>query len=98
MERISKDKVMTLAKQLMLRLSDEEAENIVAEFDTLLKQMKLLDQIDTDGVSEMIYPFEEPTDFFREDIVDHVLSVEDALYNAPVEEQGYFVIPKVVKD
>jgi aspartyl-tRNA(Asn)/glutamyl-tRNA(Gln) amidotransferase subunit C len=46
----------------------------------------------------MIYPFEEPTGFFREDIVDHVLSSEDALYNAPVEEQGYFVIPKVVKD
>ncbi len=98
MESISKEKVMTLAKQLMLRLSDEEAENIVAEFDTLLKQLNLLDQIDTTDVAEMVYPFEHPTDFFREDTVDHVLTVEDALYNAPVEEQGYFVIPKVVKD
>ena len=98
MERISKNKVLSLAKGLMLRLSDEEAENIVAEFDTLLKQLDLLDQIDTTDVQEMIYPFEEPTDFFREDIVDHVLPIEDVLYNAPVEEEGYFVIPKVVKD
>lgn len=98
MERISKKKVFKLAEQVMLKLSEEEADNIVAEFDTLLKQLDLLDQIDTTHVTEMIFPFEEPTDFFREDIVDHVLSVEDALYNAPIEEQGYFVIPKVVKD
>jgi aspartyl-tRNA(Asn)/glutamyl-tRNA(Gln) amidotransferase subunit C len=98
MERITKKEVFKLAEQLMLRLSDEEAENIIAEFDTLLKQLDLLNQIDTSNVSEMIYPFEEPTSFFREDIVDHVLPIEDALYNAPVEEQGYFVIPKVVKD
>jgi aspartyl-tRNA(Asn)/glutamyl-tRNA(Gln) amidotransferase subunit C len=98
MERITKKEVFKLAEQLMLRLSDDEAENIIAEFDTLLKQLDLLNQIDTSHVEEMIYPFEEPTGFFREDIVDHVLSSEDALYNAPVEEQGYFVIPKVVKD
>jgi aspartyl-tRNA(Asn)/glutamyl-tRNA(Gln) amidotransferase subunit C len=98
MERISKKKVFKLAEQLMLRLSDEEAENIVAEFDTLLKQLDLLEQIDTSHVEEMIYPFENPTDFFREDIVDNVLPIEDVLYNAPIEEEGYFVIPKVVKD
>ncbi|PKM64581.1 MAG: Asp-tRNA(Asn)/Glu-tRNA(Gln) amidotransferase GatCAB subunit C [Firmicutes bacterium HGW-Firmicutes-20] len=98
MERINKQKVFKLAEQLMLRLSDEEADNIIAEFDTLLKQLDLLNQIDTSNVEEMIYPFEEPTSFFREDIIDQVLSIEDALYNAPVEEEGYFVIPKVVKD
>ncbi|MDP2814220.1 MAG: Asp-tRNA(Asn)/Glu-tRNA(Gln) amidotransferase subunit GatC [Erysipelotrichaceae bacterium] len=98
MERISKKQVYKLAQQLMLRLSEEEADNIIAEFDTLLKQLDLLDQIDTSNVDEMIYPFEEPTDFFREDIVDHVLPIEEVLYNAPVEEEGYFVIPKVVKD
>ncbi|PKM65331.1 MAG: Asp-tRNA(Asn)/Glu-tRNA(Gln) amidotransferase GatCAB subunit C [Firmicutes bacterium HGW-Firmicutes-19] len=98
MERINKQKVFKLAEQLMLRLSDEEADNIIAEFDTLLKQLDLLNQIDTSNVEEMIYPFEEPTSFFREDIVDHVLSIEDALFNAPVEDEGYFVIPKVVKD
>jgi aspartyl-tRNA(Asn)/glutamyl-tRNA(Gln) amidotransferase subunit C len=98
MERISKKKVFKLAEQLMLRLSEEEADNIVAEFDTLLKQLDLLDQIDTTHIKEMIFPFEEPTSFFREDIVDHVLPIEEVLYNAPVEEQGYFVIPKVVKD
>lgn len=98
MERISKEQVYKLAQQLMLRLSDEEAENIIAEFDTLLKQLDLLNQIDTTNVDEMIFPFDEPTSFFREDIVDHVLPIEEVLYNAPVEEEGYFVIPKVVKD
>ena len=70
-----------LAHQLMFDLSDEEAENIVNEFDVLTKQMKLLDAVNTDGVEEMIYPFEDETSFIREDEVTHVISQDDALAN-----------------
>jgi Asp-tRNA(Asn)/Glu-tRNA(Gln) amidotransferase C subunit len=42
MERITKKEVFKLAEQLMLRLSDDEAENIIAEFDTLLKAVGLI--------------------------------------------------------
>lgn len=86
-----------LAHQLMFDLSDEEADSIVKEFGQLEKQMSLLDKVNTDGVEEMIYPFEEPTSFLREDKVTNVISQADAMKNVTKNLEGHFVLPKVVK-
>ncbi len=86
-----------LARNIMFELSDEEAQDICKEFEVLQKQLALLEAIDTTGVEEMIYPFETPTVFMREDEADHVISQEEALSNALHQTQGHFVVPKVVK-
>ena len=86
-----------LAHQLMFDLSDEEVELLDKEFDTLLKQIDLLDTIDTDNVEPMVYPFEAPTIFLREDEVSHVVSQEDALSNVKKQRAGHILVPKVVK-
>ena len=86
-----------LAKQLMFELSDEEADSLVQEFSTLEAQMALLDAVDTEGVEEMVYPFETPTVFLREDEVSNVISQDDAMANVKKKLEGHFVLPKVVK-
>ena len=79
-----------LAHQLMFDLSDEEADSIVKEFGQLEKQMSLLDKVNTDGVEEMIYPFEEPTTFLREDSVTNVISQADAMKNVTKNLEGHY--------
>ncbi len=86
-----------LAKQLMFELSDEEADSLVQEFSTLEAQMALLDAVNTNGVEEMVYPFETPTVFLREDEVSNVISQDDAMANVKKKLEGHFVLPKVVK-
>ena len=86
-----------LANQLMFDLSDEEAESIVKEFSTLEGQMALMDAVNTDGVEEMVYPFEDGTSYLREDKVSHVISQDDAMANVDKKQEGHFVLPKVVK-
>lgn len=86
-----------LAHQLMFDLSDKEADSIVKEFGQLEKQMSLLDKVNTDGVEEMIYPFEEPTSFLREDEVSNVITQAEAMKNVTKNLEGHFVLPKVVK-
>ncbi len=85
-----------LAHQLRFDLSDEEANDIAHEFEVLSQQMSLLDKIDTEGVEEMVYPFETATHFLREDVVSHVLTQEEALKNAPDQKNGFFVTKKVL--
>ena len=97
MNKYDKEFFRKLANQLMFDMTDEEIENVQAEFGILEKQLELLEVIDTEGVEEMIYPFEAPTSFMREDEVDHVLSVEDALKNANSVRQDFIVLPRVVK-
>ena len=86
-----------LAKQLMFDLSDEEADDIIQEFHTLESQLKLLEKIDTTGVEEMIYPFEQETTFMREDEVGEMLTQKAALANVSNVKQGHVVVCKVVK-
>ena len=86
-----------LALQLRFELSDDEAKAIADEFGVLIAQMDLLNQIDTNGVEPMVYPFEEETSFLREDEVAKVLSQEEALSNAPKAKNGFFVTKKVVQ-
>ncbi|NCB33151.1 MAG: Asp-tRNA(Asn)/Glu-tRNA(Gln) amidotransferase subunit GatC [Erysipelotrichia bacterium] len=87
----------SLAHQLMFDLSDDEADDIVREFETLNRQMKLMDAVSTDGVEEMVYPFEDETSFIRDDEVTNVISQDEALANVEKKVEGHFVLPKVVK-
>lgn len=97
MEQMDKAYFQTLANQLMFDLNDEEIAELQKEFVTLQKQIALLEQIDTQGVEEMVYPFEAETTFLREDEVTHVISREDALRNVKAVMAGHVHVPKVVK-
>lgn len=86
-----------LAKQLMFELSDKEVEEAQKRFEIFEQQMELLNAIDTTNVEPMIYPFESPTTYLREDVVSSDLNQEMVLQNAPIVKEGHFVVPKVVK-
>ena len=96
-ENKNREYFQKLANQLMFNLSNEEADELVSEFGTLEQQFALMEEINTDGVEEMIYPFEEPTTNIRHDEPDHVISQDDAMRNVTKKLEGHFVLPKVVK-
>ena len=94
---MEKEEIKKLANNLMFSVSDKEAGDIADEFDLLEKMLSFFEEIDTDGVEEMIYPFESETSFFREDEVTNVLSQKDALSNAAKVISGHVVVPRVLK-
>ncbi len=89
--------IKKLALDLKFELSDEEAKDIQNDFVILEKKLALLDLIDTEGVEEMIFPFDVETTYLREDEVTNCLSQEEALANVAKTKQGHVVVPKVVK-
>lgn len=97
METYSAEYFKKLAHDIMFDVSDDEVVELQAEFKELLSQIDVLNEIDTEGVEEMIYPFEAETKFLREDVVANVISQEDALSNAKSVKAGHVHVPKVVK-
>ncbi|SJZ33832.1 Asp-tRNA(Asn)/Glu-tRNA(Gln) amidotransferase subunit GatC [Anaerorhabdus furcosa] len=93
----SKEYLRHLAHQCMFDCSDDELDEIQEEFMILEKQMELLNQVDTEGVEPMVYPFEMETTFLRMDEVVNVLSEEEALANAAKTKNGHILVPKVVR-
>lgn len=97
MEDYSKEYFKKLANQIMFDLSDEEVSELQEDFKTLTKQMELLNDINTEGVEPMVYPFEDATSYMRDDVVTNQITQEEALLNAPKKQDGQIVVPKVVK-
>lgn len=94
---MKKEEIKILAKNLMFDVSDEEALDIANDFDTLEKMLSFFDEIDTENVEEMIYPFSDETSYFREDELSNVLPLKDAISNAPKVISGHVVVPRVLK-
>lgn len=97
MEKFSKEMLKKLANQVMFDLSDQECEELSQEFEIYLKQLNLLNKINTENVEEMVYPFDDPTSYIRDDEHVDVISQEDAMKNVPFKNENYVIVPKVVK-
>lgn len=94
--KLNKEQIVKLSNNLMFELTDKEIENILIEFEVFNDQVMGFQAIDTTGVEPMVYPFDNPTSFLREDEDVSELSLEAVLVNAPEKVDNYFVVPKVV--
>jgi len=93
--KITRDEVIHVANLARLEL-DEASTNIFAEqIGTILEYVDTLKRVDTEGVpptSHAIFL----TNAFRDDVVAEPFDRDSAIVNAPEEEDGNFVVPKVV--
>ncbi|PQP77962.1 Asp-tRNA(Asn)/Glu-tRNA(Gln) amidotransferase GatCAB subunit C [Spiroplasma sp. ChiS] len=97
MARITKEMLQMLAHDIMLDLQDEELTNLSQEFDVILKQMDLVQKINTTNVHSMHFPFDLTVDYLREDDEIDVAPQAEILAAAPKKIDDYIVINKVVK-
>lgn len=84
------------ANGLMFDMTDEQYDLILSDFNVTLDQLKLIGDIDLEGVEPMTFPFECYTDFLRDDEDIKTISREDALKNAKDVVDDQIRLPKVV--
>ena len=70
---------------------------LIALLDKFLTYVENLSGVDTEGVKPTTYAL-PMQNVFREDPVTESLGREAALSNAPLKEDGYFKVPKVLED
>lgn len=97
---ITRDKLEEYAKKLMFEMSDEEYMTLLDEFEIILKQMDLIDNImDIEGVSPMTFPFDLELDdkYLREDVFNNEITFDDMKVNVKEYENNMVKVPKVVE-
>ncbi|MGB9681496.1 MAG: Asp-tRNA(Asn)/Glu-tRNA(Gln) amidotransferase subunit GatC [bacterium] len=92
---LSIEEVMHIEKLARLKLSDKEREQYRKQLSDVLDYAAKLNEIDTTNVSPM-YHVLPVTNVLREDEPKQNFSQEDALKNAPIQENGFFVIPPIL--
>jgi aspartyl-tRNA(Asn)/glutamyl-tRNA(Gln) amidotransferase subunit C len=95
MARINRDEVERIASLAKLSLSDEEAETLAAELDSLLSHFEALQELDTSGIAPTSHPIPLPTPM-RDDQPVAAMDPALAVANAPESAGTAFVVPKVV--
>ena len=97
MSKFTKELVDNLAYKLLIGLSDEENEMVLSEFDSIDKNIDLINEIDgIDKVEPMTHCLDDFEYVLRDDIVEESASIEDILSNSDDVEGREIVVPKVV--
>jgi len=88
--------VRRIARLARIKITEEEAKGLVKELSGILNWVEQLSEVDTSAVEPMtrVVPIELKK---REDAVTDGGKAKDILKNAPMTEDGFFVVPKIVE-
>ena len=95
--KISRDDIKTIARLSRLEVSEENMPQLEKELSDILSYVEQLNELDLDGVETMAHavPLQN---VLREDQVKPSIDHDNALSTAPVEDDGYFAVPRVVQN
>ena len=93
---VDKDTVKRVARLARIAVSDEEAEALKGDLNTILGFVEQLNEVDITGVEPMtaVIPMRAK---MREDVVTDGEIADKVVANAPAKAEAFFAVPKVVE-
>jgi aspartyl-tRNA(Asn)/glutamyl-tRNA(Gln) amidotransferase subunit C len=85
-----------LAHLSRLEFKDDEKQEIRKELEQMIGFIDKLNELDTTGVEPLLH-MSENVNVFRADEVKGELKREDVFKNAPLHDEQFFKVPKVIK-
>ncbi len=88
--------VRRIAHLARIGVSDVETPHLQNEINAILKFVEALNEVDVEGVEPMtsVTPMKLP---MRDDVVTDGEIAQKVLANAPLTEDGFFLVPKVIE-
>ncbi len=88
--------VDNLAHLARLEFSEEEKMELQKDLESMIAFVEKLNEIDTTGVPPLLHMSSE-INVLRNDEIKNSITHEEALLNAPVPDEVFFKVPKVIK-
>ncbi|MBL7741950.1 MAG: Asp-tRNA(Asn)/Glu-tRNA(Gln) amidotransferase subunit GatC [Chitinophagaceae bacterium] len=88
--------VEKLAHLARLKFDDSEKDEIKNDLQRMIAFVEKLNELDLEGVEPLLHMSDE-VNVLREDEVKGSVSREEALKNAPLHDEQFFKVPKVIK-
>ena len=97
-KKITEESIQSWANKLMFRLDEKEVKTLMSEFDVILEQMELINEIEgIEKVSPMTFPYLDYDQVLRDDDSEESESIEDLLMNSSETKGREVKVPKVVE-
>lgn len=95
--KVTDELIDNLAHLSRLHFSDDEKTALKGDFERILNFVEQLGEIDTTGVEPLLH-MGDAINVLREDEVKGSVTRQDALLNAPLHDDVFFKVPKVIKN
>lgn len=93
---VDKDTVRRIAKLARIALEEERVELMVQELNGILAWVEQLEEVDVEGVAPLTSVVAQKLKM-RDDVVTDGGDADAVTANAPLGEDHFFVVPKVVE-
>jgi aspartyl-tRNA(Asn)/glutamyl-tRNA(Gln) amidotransferase subunit C len=94
--QVNDELVDQLSHLARLTFEPEKKEEIKKDLQKMISFIEKLNEIDTTGVEPLLFMTNE-VNVLREDEVKGSVSREEGLLNAPVKDDQFFKVPKVIR-
>lgn len=93
---ITKDTIRKISNLAKISIADHEVEKLESEISSIIRWVEALNEVDTDNIDPMSNSLTGVLRM-REDLVTDGNKVSDILSNSPVDDENFFVVPKVIE-
>lgn len=94
--QVDEKTVRRIARLARIKITDAEAQSLDKELTQIIEWVEQLDEVDTNGVEPMTRVVAQKLKM-RQDVVADGEKADDVTANAPLSEDHFFVVPKVVE-
>ncbi len=93
---ISIEDMKYLSKLAKIEPNQADLEKYAEQCGKIIQYMDELSQVNTDNIEPLYSPVMHNS-LFREDVASHKRTREEILANAPLTDNTYFIVPKIVE-
>ncbi len=90
--------VRNIAEYTRIGLSDDEVTQMTVDLNSIIDGLKPITEYDLEGVEPTFHPIGDLSNVMREDVEGTSFTQEEALANAPKQQDGAFLIPSILGD
>ena len=95
-QHVTEKDVRDIATYTRIALSDEELPQMTKDLNDIIESLKPITEYDLEGVEPTFHPIGSLSNVMREDVETTSFTQEEALSNAPKQQDGYFLIPAIL--
>ena len=95
-QQLTERDVRDIATYARIGLTDEELAQMTVDLNSIIETLKPITEFDLEGVDPTFHPIGGLSNVMREDVEVPGFTLEQALSNAPKQQDGSFLIPAIL--
>ena len=95
-QHVSEKDVRAIEEYARIGLTDEELPAMTEDLNAIIESLKPITEYDLEGVEPTFHPVGDLSNVMREDVEGTSFTQEEALSNAPKQQDGSFLIPSIL--